>query len=87
MDSEFPRQIYEEAKRLIADGGVRPLVAREPGPDCVDGAAGQLVYDETGTETTCSEFSSRIQNHVAAVTRMRVAMDARGGAEGSDRGG
>ena len=76
MDSEFPRQIYEEAKKLFPNDKVRTLVARAPGPDSADDAAVQLVHEDTGTKITCNEFSSQIQNYVAAAIRMRIAMDA-----------
>ena len=76
MDSEFPRQIYEEAKKLFPDGGIRTLTARASGPDSANDAAVQLVHEDTGTKITCNEFSSQIQNYVAAAIRMRIAMDA-----------
>ena len=87
MDSEFPRQIYEEVKRLFADGTVQALVTRGSDPDGGQDAAVQLVHEDTGTKITCNEFSSQIQNYVAAAIRLRVALDTKESPEDSSRSG
>jgi protein subunit release factor B len=80
MDTNFPRQIYDEAKKLFPDGAVQALVCRAAGPGALpekSAAAVRLVHTATGIEITCDEFSTQIQNFVAAAIRLRIACDKR----------
>jgi protein subunit release factor B len=80
MDTNFPRQIYDEAKKLFPDGTVQTLVCRATGPGASPeklDAAVRLVHTATGIEVTCDEFSTQIQNFVAAAIRLRIACDKR----------
>lgn len=78
MSTEFLKQIYNDVKHLFPDGAVEVLVARpailssEPGP--IDPAV-RLVHTRTGTEASCGEFPSQIENYITAAVRLRIACD------------
>ena len=77
MDTDFPRKIYSEAKRLFPDGAVESLVSRSSGIVAGGGtdSAVKLVHVATGQEVLCDEFSSQIENFIAAAIRLRIQCD------------
>ena len=77
MKSSFKDQVYKDATRLFPDGAVQVLVARpkfHPDSMTVDPAV-RLVHTATGTEVSCSEYSSQTENFIAAIIRLRIACD------------
>ena len=78
MKSNFAAQIYEDAKKLFAEGTVQTLTRRiEPAsgePPKVDTAV-RLIHTPTGTTITSEEFSTQYENFVAAAIRLRIACD------------
>ena len=81
MDTDFPRKIYAEAKRLFPEGAVETLVSRSSGDvesGGMNSAAVKLVHTATGREILCDEFPSQVENFVAASIRLRIQCDNRG---------
>lgn len=81
MATNFPRQIYDESKKLFPNGDVETFVSREhPSPGTPFGAvdpAVRLVHIPTGIEITCADFPSQTENYIAAVIRLSIACDKR----------
>src|SRR5688572_6112485 len=80
--SDFPRQIYGEAKKLFPEGVVETLAARPsspgaPGATETFDSAVRLIHTPTGLEITCEEFPSQIENFIAAAIRLKIACDQR----------
>ena len=78
MKTDFERQIYDDVKRLFADGTVQTCVAQPSFsgglPQTVDPAV-RLVHTITGLEVTCSDFPSQTENYIAAAIQLRIACD------------
>ena len=77
MDTDFPRKIYAEAKRLFPDGAIETLVSRslEQGAARKLDSTVKLVQVATGQEIICDEFPTQIENFVAATIRLRIQCD------------
>ena len=79
MDTDFPRKIYAEAKRLFQEGAVETLVSRSSCTVADGGmdSAVKLVHVATGEEILCDDFPSQIENFIAAAIRLRIQCDNR----------
>jgi protein subunit release factor A len=80
MDPNFPKQIYDDVKKLFPVGAIETLVSRAPGPDgpANSDSAVCVVHTPTGLEIVCDDFPSQIENFIAAAIRLRIACDAPG---------
>jgi hypothetical protein len=78
MDTDFPRRIYDEVKRLFPDDTVQTLVSRPTLLSSRQGAIDpvvRLIHTPTGIEITCDDFPSQTENYIAAAIRLRIACD------------
>jgi hypothetical protein len=74
METDFKKQLYQDAKRLFPHGTVEALVAPPKMFEPVDPAV-HLVHTPSGVSVTCDEFESQTENYIAAAIRLRIACD------------
>jgi hypothetical protein len=79
---DFQRQIYDEVKSLFPSGTVEVLTFRAVESDpSTSLPAVKLIHTSTGTEIICADFSTQIENFIAASIRLRIVCDT----EATDR--
>jgi protein subunit release factor A len=75
----FSKEIYADAKKLFPDGTVETMVWRTSGAlPATSAPAVRLIHISTGIEIVCSDFTTQIENYIAAAIRLRIACDKRG---------
>jgi hypothetical protein len=73
---DFQRQIYDEVKSLFPSGTVEVLTSRSIESDPSTSIPSvKLIHTSTGIEIVCADFSTQIENFIAASIRLRIACD------------